>query len=555
MNASTAIESRVIEIGPEEARPLIGAFKSTGKVDQKLIRAYAEDMAAGRWMLNGASIVLSKDKKVLDGRARLLACIEAKTSFRTLVIEGIDDGAFETIDAVRKRRFADVLTIRRLPHGRALAAALRIILAYRNSSIVSPRSPSPIVLLDLIEGHPEIRDSVMPSRRAAPLLPHGCGIALHYLFSLVDARKSDDFFAQIGPATLSSDESPPQRLRRVLEDLRARGGYRKQIYVLAVAIKAWNAFLTGKALKQLRYSPEREPFPEIAGLKSSPQPRNLKKGGVRDHELVRSRPPKLDVRVEMVTPDLAERLLVANTINRGISGSVVEKYARDMREGRWRLNGQTIKLTASGRLLDGQHRLEAVKKAQRPFPAIIVEGVPESCLGSLDVGHKRGLGEILRDRGETNTASLASALRWLWMLKHEVVLAANTSPTNGEMLELLDANPEIRRGQKYAVNLREFMGSGITSALHFVFSQKNVEQADTFFERLIDGVELTSTSPIYHLRERFIKIRSSHRVRVAEAERVALTIKAWNAYREERPLQQLSWRTRGTARELLPAAV
>jgi hypothetical protein len=199
--------------------------------------------------------------------------------------------------------------------------------------------------------------------------------------------------------------------------------------------------------------------------------------------------------------------------------------------------------------------LEAVKKARRAFPAIVVEGVPEICLGSLDVGHKRSLGEILRDRGEVNTASLASALRWLWMLKHEVILAANTSPTNGEMLELLEENPGIRNGQKYAASLRDFMGSGITAALHFVFSEKSADQADAFFERLVDGVELTSTNPIYHLRERLIKIRASHRVRAAEAERVALAIKAWNAFRERRPLQQLSWRTRGAAREELPTAV
>lgn len=550
----TEIDAKVAEINPAEASRLVANFRSTGKVDKKLVKAYAQDMAAGRWMLNGASVVLSKELKVLDGRARLLACIQSKTSFKTLLINGINDDSFETIDAVRKRRLADVLTIRRFPHGRALAAALRIIWAYQNGSIASPTSLSPMVLLDLIESHPEIRDSVLPSLRAAPLLPHGSGIALHYLFSLADPRKSDQFFSQIGTAPLPSENAPAVRLRQVLEDMRAKGGYRKQLYVLAVATKAWNAFFTSKALKQLRFSPEREPFPEMAGVK------RLKADftGQSSHRAkseTRHQQGALLARVEMVTPERAEQLLAMNTINRDISGSVVEKYARDMRAGRWRLNGQTIKLTTSGQLLDGQHRLEAVKKAKRPFPAIVVEGVPESCLGSLDVGHKRGLSEILRDRGETNTASLASALRWLWMLKHEVVLAARTSPTNGEMLQLLEANPGIRSGHKYATSLREFMGSGITAALHFIFSQKDHEQADVFFERLIDGVELTATSPIYHLRERLIKIRASHRVRAAEAERVALAIKAWNAYRQKRPIQQLSWRTHGAAREELPAPV
>jgi hypothetical protein len=557
MNARNAdlgmnIRTRVTAITPVDAARLVASFRSTGKVDQKLVKAYAEDMAAGRWMLNGNTIVLSKDSKVLDGRARLLACVHAEQSFKTLVIDGVDDSAFETIDAVRKRRLADVLTIRRFPHGRALAAALRLIWSHQNNSITTLRNVSPVVLLDTIESHPEIRDSILPSLRAAPLLPHGTGIALHYLFSLIDPRKSDEFFVKIGTALLTDRDGPTIVLRKVLEDLRAKGGTRKQLYLVAIAIKAWNAFVSGKPLKQLRYSPDREPFPVIGGLKHIKP--NHRPPSIQTRTC-QSQDERLTAHVEMVSPERAEQLLALNTINRGISGSVVDKYARDMRAGRWQLNGQTIKLTTSGQLLDGQHRLEAVKKARRAFPAIVVEGVPESCLASLDVGHKRSLGEILRDRGEVNTASLASALRWLWMLKHEVILAANTSPTNGEMLELLESSPEIRNGQKYAASLRDFMGSGITAALHFVFSEKSSDQADAFFERLIDGLELTSTNPIYHLRERLIKIRASHRVRAAEAERVALAIKAWNAFREKRPLHHLSWRTRGAAREELPMAV
>jgi hypothetical protein len=163
MAKDSAINFQVVDIGPDEARKLVGSFMSLGKVDPKLVRAYAEDMASQRWLLNGASIVISKDQKILDGRARLLACIQAKVSFRTLVISDIDSSAFETIDAVRKRRLADVLTIRHFQHGRALAAALRIIHAFRRDVLPLARSPSPIVLLDLIESHPEIRDSVLPN--------------------------------------------------------------------------------------------------------------------------------------------------------------------------------------------------------------------------------------------------------------------------------------------------------------------------------------------------------------------------------------------------------
>ncbi|MEI9925856.1 MAG: hypothetical protein WDN50_22735 [Bradyrhizobium sp.] len=110
----------------------------------------------------------------------------------------------------------------------------------------------------------------------------------------------------------------------MLEDLRAKGGYRKQLYVLAVSIKAWNAFLIGKPLKQLRYSPEREPFPEIAGVKRSKSPPDvLSKKRLSAFNQDQSK--TLVARVEMVTPERAEQLLALNTLNRGVSGIALPK--------------------------------------------------------------------------------------------------------------------------------------------------------------------------------------------------------------------------------------
>jgi hypothetical protein len=552
--ATERIISRTMLVTPDRAKQLASQFFATSKVNSALVHAYADDMRNGRWLLNGASMVLSPDGEVLDGRARILACIEAGTPFETLVVEGVDSVAFETMDALRKRTLADVLTIRQIQHGRALAASLRIIWGYRTRALPNLRQPSSMTLLGLVEDHPEIRDSILPSLRTAPLLPHGSGLALHYLFGLANPAKCDAFFAEFSNEALSDLHSPIGQLRRLLQDLRGKGGNRKQAYVLAVCVKAWNAFSVGKPLKLLRYAPEREPFPEIRGLREPDTPLFEHRPNAERGREASSRESKLTAQVEEITPELAERLLEANSLNRRISGPVVERYARDMKAGRWSLNGQTIKISSHGRLLDGQHRLEAVKKARTPFKAIVVRGIPEAHFGSLDVGRKRALGDILRDRGEINTASLASGLRWLWMLRHEVVLAANSSPTNSEMLELLSQHPEVRDSLKATAQVNPLMGSGMACALHFAFSEKSPSEASEFFARLADGLELTATSPIYHLRERLLKICSSYRLRMAEAERVALAIKAWNAFRTGKPMQQLSWRNRGTTRELLPTA-
>ena len=552
MALDPAVTSRLVILTPTDAQTLLTKVLATGKADQKLVRTYADDMRAGQWLTNGASIVLSPTGEVLDGRTRLLACVQAQTPFETLIVEGIPAEAFETIDAVRKRTLADVLHIRSYHHGRALGAGLRVIWAYLTGSIVNGRSPSSIRLLELIESHPEIKDSAKASQRASPLLPHGAGIALHYLFGLVHPEKCDSFFRQLSEEALAAPDTPVGHLRRVLTELKLRGGKRKPVYVLAVAIKAWNAFYGGKSVKLLRYDPEREPFPTIAGFRGQ-ESKSPPIGPLFD-EAKPSRPSTagISAQLEEIGPELAEQLLANNSMNRSIAGSIVEKYARDMREGRWRLNGQTIKISADGRLLDGQHRLEAVKKAERPFKAIVVRGVSVSTFGSLDTGRRRALNEILRDREEVNTTVLASALRWLWMLRHEVILAANTSPTNGEMLDILEENPAIRDSIKFTALARDLISGGMSAALHHEFRKIDIDCADEFFSRLIDGVNLDMENPVYLLRERLLKNKKSYRLRMAENERVAITMKAWVKFKEGSSMRQLAWRNRGSAREGLP---
>lgn len=553
MDEIAAIESAVELVTPNIAKTMLERVFSAAKVDGPSRHAFARDMATHQWVLNGAPIVFSADGSLLDGRARLHACIDSGEAFKTLVIRGVAHDAFETIDAVRKRTLADILSIKQEPHGRPLGAALRILWTYASGGTPGVgKSPSPTALLAMLERNPSIRESVMPALRAVPLLPHGCAIALHHLASAISPHKATLFLTQLQEPTEQRPDHPVVQLRNVLLQMREQGGTRKQTYMLAVAIKAWSAFAAGKRVKSLRYGPG-EKFPRLHAvndwgpLGQAADPRG------RDDEPAPDR-VALQVRAVMVTPEMADRLLDSRAPNRSVSAAVLNKYARDMAAGRWRLNGQTIKISRDGLLLDGQHRLEAAKKAKTAFPAIIVEGLTEEILGTLDIGRRRAMSDVLRERGESNTIIFASALRWLWMIENNVVLAANSSPSSGELLELLDRRPEIRTSLKQVSAIRQIMGSGIAAALHRTFADLDDERADTFFARLIDGASLEPDSPILHLRERLLRTRASNRVRLAEAERVAISIKSWNSFRAGKPMQLLVWRNRGSGREALPTA-
>ena len=80
----------------------------------------------------------------------------------------------------------------------------------------------------------------------------------------------------------------------------------------------------------------------------------------------------------LVTPEMAEKWLSSNADNqRQLKKARVEKYAKEMLDGMWLYNGESIVISESGRLLDGQHRLSAVIKAGIPVEMAVIDDVPD----------------------------------------------------------------------------------------------------------------------------------------------------------------------------------
>lgn len=115
--------------------------------------------------------------------------------------------------------------------------------------------------------------------------------------------------------------------------------------------------------------------------------------------------------VTKVTPDLAIKWLEKNKHNRPLRESVVEKYAKDMREGRWGLSHQGIAIDPEGNILDGQHRLWAILSAQVPIEFVVFWDVDPEAQQYIDQGLSRTAVDVLRLGGDerANTYRLAVA--------------------------------------------------------------------------------------------------------------------------------------------------
>jgi hypothetical protein len=267
--------------------------------------------------------------------------------------------------------------------------------------------------------------------------------------------------------------------------------------------------------------------------------------------------PTIKVRRVKVTPAMAEKLLEANTHNRAVRSGRVEQYAADMRRGDWQFNGEAIKVAASGRILDGQHRLMAILEADTPVTMMLITGLPDEVQETMDQGLTRSFGDILKLRGESDYYNLAAATRIVCVYERDglpFVTGFKQPPTVAQTSRTLDRNAGIRDSVKFSTqHRRPWMVTSAVGALHYLFSIVSADDATDFFHRLATGENLTAGSPIYVLRERLIKEHSNSEARTITAKiKMAFIIRAWNAYQDGETLTRLQWSAGGSNPDRFP---
>lgn len=90
--------------------------------------------------------------------------------------------------------------------------------------------------------------------------------------------------------------------------------------------------------------------------------------------------------VMAITPSMAARWLEGNTHNRPVNQGHVERLAREIKAGRWRLTHQGIAFSPGGVLLDGQHRLWAIVMADVQVTIRVFFNEPPENVEYLDGG-------------------------------------------------------------------------------------------------------------------------------------------------------------------------
>ena len=236
----------------------------------------------------------------------------------------------------------------------------------------------------------------------------------------------------------------------------------------------------------------------------------------------------MKVTMVTITPEMAVQLLGKNTKNRAINETTVEVYARAIKRGEWKTNGEAIKIARDKRLLDGQHRLRAVILADMPITTYIIEDLEDDAFDTIDIGRTRNASDVLSIAGETNVRALAAAARAVILL-HKQDVRKRVTPS--QCAQVIADMPELRFWvQRYIAlpKLRHLIPTSIAAVAALFARVHGTACVEEFLEQVNDGAGLEPGSPALVLRERFIDRPRGHAFYPEMV--MAFCIKALNAH-------------------------
>jgi hypothetical protein len=255
----------------------------------------------------------------------------------------------------------------------------------------------------------------------------------------------------------------------------------------------------------------------------------------------------MKVSVETIGPKKADEYLkkVSPAHQRKFRKRLGMQYAEEMKNGEFDETGESIIFDIKDRLVQGQHRMFAVKESGKEYEFAVVRGVNETAVTKMDTGLKRTASDVLHMEGSSHSTSISSQIRKYIILKKGKVGAFQKTRgiTNDTILK------EYRKRKKWwedvNTNVKEWkreidkaLSPSDIGGLYAYLGDKSSNEASTFFVRLCLGTELKNTSPIWVLRQTLLRKRETE---LKSLVKTAYVVKAWNAFRQGDKIEKLSF--------------
>ncbi len=212
---------------------------------------------------------------------------------------------------------------------------------------------------------------------------------------------------------------------------------------------------------------------------------------------------KYNVKLELIAPKDAKRLLDTSPRNRKVHAGRVKLYSENIKAGKWGPCSMII-IDEDGQLVDGHHRLQAICTAGMSAWMVVFSGLEKEFIPFIDTGRIRTAGDMLAFidgldgvgslRNKSTICRLVLALRagdFSKMIGYDDIASF-----------MLDNISTINAAYDYYGTIKPIGGTLATGAAACLILDKygNTPQVAAFFEKVANGENLVAGMPEYALR-------------------------------------------------------
>lgn len=266
-----------------------------------------------------------------------------------------------------------------------------------------------------------------------------------------------------------------------------------------------------------------------------------------------------------VTPEMASEMLRKNEGNRKITPSASNFLVKQMQQGKWRFTADAIQFSDTGRLLDGQHRLDAVVKSGTTQKFLVAYGVPDDHQSVIDTGKNRSAGDVLFMHGIHNHTIAAALIKTFMRYNRNITSYGGDKKHVASNEDVLNAYQERDKfyacatldAQAYYKNSNHLLPASQIGGLYVLLLDKaaqgrynkEVERTESeasrekrenegdynkvkeFFDKLFLGVGLDVNSTVYVFRKQLTHARMNN-IKIPAKDFFSMFIITWNDFVE-----------------------
>ena len=257
--------------------------------------------------------------------------------------------------------------------------------------------------------------------------------------------------------------------------------------------------------------------------------------------------------IETITPEIARQMLETNEDNRQLKPRIVAGFATAMKSKKWfEFTGEAIKFNIDGKLVDGQHRLSALIRANVSLMFTVVRNLPREAFAYLDQGNIRTSADVLFLKGVTASTAMSA------IISKYLMLNANASDmyrgqkmflgiTNEDVIKTYEKHKDFWqelevKSRHWHKDIQGLLAQSVLGSFYAFFSDIDPDAAEDFFTKLTTGEGLkTKFHPIAQLRELLIAAKQQTGMHLTTQYKRAVLIKAWNYFRTDEKVNNLTY--------------